>query len=83
MQNLIYESVIFHNFPKFWALNLRKFFKKSGNFGQTVVQYQAYWYMNGSLFLEKYVYVQGLQWFPAARPYYYSPAPICLFFSSF
>ena len=46
MQNLVYERVDFHNFPK-------KIWEKYGDFVQNLVQNWAVWYMNGSLFLWK------------------------------
>ena len=44
-------------FFKILALNLEKFWEKSGNFAQNLTQSCAGWYMNGSLFLGKLVFV--------------------------
>ena len=62
-KNLVYEWVDFSKFAQIWAKigsNLRKFWKKSSDFAQNLVQNWSNWYMNGSLFLEKLVFVRGL-----------------------
>ena len=49
---------IFQNFPKFEPkLKKKKKKKKSGDFAQHLAQNWFDWYMNGSLFLEKLVFV--------------------------
>ena len=49
---------IFENFPKFKpGLNLGKILEKSGDFAQDLAQNWADLYINGSLFLEKLVFV--------------------------
>ena len=60
MQNPVYEWVDFSQFGQIWAKigsNLRKFWKKIGNFVKNLAQNWADWYMNGLLFLEKLVFV--------------------------
>ena len=48
---------IFQNFPKFEQNQFEKILEKSDDFAQNLVQNWSDWYMNGSLFLEKLVFV--------------------------
>ena len=55
----MYEWVDFSKVPQIWAKigsNLRKFWKKSGDFALNLAKNWTDWYMNGSLFLEKLVF---------------------------
>ena len=54
-------SINFQDFP-----NLRKSEKNQVNFGQNLAQNQADWYMNGSLFLQKLVFVWVLLQIPTS-----------------
>ena len=62
-QNLVYEWVDFSQFSQIWAKigsNLRKFLKNRAillKIWENLVQNWADWYINGSLFLEKLVFV--------------------------
>ena len=60
MQNLVYEWVDFFksslNLSQNW-LKFKKILEKSGDFAQNLAKYWTDWYMNGSLFLEKLVFV--------------------------
>ena len=60
MQNLVYEWIDFSKFSQSFSRNWLKFKKileKLGDFAQNLVQNGADWYINGSLFLEKLVFV--------------------------
>ena len=59
MQNLVYEWDFFFKFEPNW-FKFKEILEKSGNFGQNLVQNQADWYMNGSLFLGKFGICMGL-----------------------
>ena len=56
MQNLVYEWVDFSKFSENW-LKFGNNLEKSGNLTQNFTQNCFDWYMNGSLFLEKLVFV--------------------------
>ena len=61
MQNLVYEWVhfvfkIFPNLSQNW-LKFKKMLENSGDFAQNLVPNWSDWYMNGSFFLEKLVFV--------------------------
>ena len=60
MQNLVHEWVDFSKiFPNLSqnGLKFKKILEKWGGFAQNLVQNWSNWYMNGSLFLEKLVFV--------------------------
>ena len=60
---------IFPNLSQNW-LKFKKILEKSGDFAQNLAQNWADWYMNGSLFLEKFGICMGLlSNFTAAHPY--------------
>ena len=47
---------IFQNLSQNW-FKIKKIWEKSSDFAQNLAQNPADWYMNGSLFLEKLVFV--------------------------
>ena len=60
MQNLVYEWVDFSKVPQILAKigpNLRKFWKNQVILLKNLAANWTEWYMNGSLFLEKLVFV--------------------------
>ena len=50
------NGLIFQNFSQNW-LKSNKIYEKSGDFAQYLAQNWFNWYINGSLFLEKLVFV--------------------------
>ena len=58
-QNLVYEWVNFYKFEPKLAQILKIFLEKSGDFAQNLTQNGSNWYINGSLFLEKKLYLYG------------------------
>ena len=60
MLNLVYEWVNFSKFSHIWVKiwpKFKKIFEKSGNSAQNLAQNRSDWYMNGSLFLQKLLFV--------------------------
>ena len=85
MQNLVYKWVNLKNFSLIWAKigsNLRKFWEKSGNFTQNLVQIRPIGIWMGHLFLKHWylyqstVYFRNLGWHvPTKTKLEYPPPP--------